>query len=447
MSGSSDNLKNMFDEAFAAEQIPFNMGAWNQMETLLNQKGAKIGFWIWFPGVLLIGALGSWFAFSNTQGELYNPRLASIEMESMGLVPSCDNIDDVSYSGKTYSSAIASIEPADSKRNTSSLGSTIDSPKSSIGAASNSPEKNNNNTTKSSPAITSAVPSQNTTSTAGTSIASNAGTDSGVLQSIVVDNSSSTEDATENRGDLGIANTDSKEMIRDTFKFHGSLDYMPILPLSQQNTNDPVKHSDAEFVSNNSFIPSFYVRAGVNKSFSGSLQQYPGIGQFAGIGYMHQIKPHLFINGELNGGLLRVNDTAQIEGVQAYGFQQFENEYLASTTELVRFNASVLAHYRIKRLYVGAGIQPWMLGALKNSTDHLVGKNDLMISYDESDGYFQWDRYSRFGASALLDAQYQITNDVFFGIRGAYDLTNNLNIEYRALRLLEIQAYLKLNLR
>ena len=198
------------------------------------------------------------------------------------------------------------------------------------------------------------------------------------------------EDATNNKGDLGIANTGSKEMIRDTFKFYGSLDYMPILLLSGQNKIDPVNTApEAEFVSNKSFIPSFYLRAGVNKSLSESLQQYPGIGQFAGIGYMHQIKPHLFINGELNGGLLRVNDTAQIEGVQAYGFQQFENEYLVSTKELVRFNASVLAHYRIKRLHLGAGVQPWMLGALKNSTDHLVGKNDLMKTYDESDRYFQ----------------------------------------------------------
>ncbi len=468
MSGSNDNLKNMFDEAFAAEQIPFDMGAWNQMETLLNQKGAGIGFWVWFPGALIIGALGSWFAFSNTQGEMYNPRLASIEMETLGLLNSCNQIDAL-YNGSTEPTAfnIASLDPIDNDESTYKLAdsqnATTSNKNGNSGAPNTSVTRASQATQETGPAIANSskntrtngvlpipnvVPNQTEPSTTGglESTNSNPGIDD---ESSITDNTSNIQADSNDDSNLGdMVATDLEDPAEEVNEVRASMAFMPILPLSDRRANDPINAApESEFASRNSFAPSFYIRGGVNKTFSGSLKQYPGIGQFVGIGYMRQLKPHLFLNGELNGALLRISDTAQIAGVQSYGFQQFENEYLVSTTEVIRLNASLLAHYRMKRLYLGAGIKPWMLGALKNSTDHLVGKEDLMVSYDESEGYFQWDRYRRFGASALIDAQYQITNDAFFGLRGAYGLTNNLNIDYRALRLLEIQAYLKLNIR
>jgi len=87
------------------------------------------------------------------------------------------------------------------------------------------------------------------------------------------------------------------------------------------------------------------------------------------------------------------------------------------------------------------------LCGLKNTTEQVVENTETSTPVETTEGYFQWDRYNRTGLNAVVDAQYQIMDDTFIGIRGAYGVTNSLNVDYKAIRLLEIQAYLKLNIR
>ena len=91
MSGSKDNLKDMFTEAFAAEQIPVDMGAWNQMETLLNKrKPFGLAYWALLPLLLVLSGLGSWYGFSNVKDAIYTPRANYMDLNALGIIGECD---------------------------------------------------------------------------------------------------------------------------------------------------------------------------------------------------------------------------------------------------------------------------------------------------------------------------------------------------------------------
>lgn len=223
---------------------------------------------------------------------------------------------------------------------------------------------------------------------------------------------------------------------------------MPILDLSYSGLEDSLESIDSDpLVNETSYSSSIYLRAGVNKTFGSGFENYSGFGQSVGVGCHRQIRPHWMISAELNGSRLRTGDTAQIDGQTAYGFTQFENQYVVTTKELLRANTTLMAHYRIKRLYLGIGVQPHALIALKNETDQSVSNNANQSDVGTSQGYYQWNRYRRLGGNGVIDLQYQIVDDTFLGIRSSCGFNNSLNIDHKTLRLLQFEAYLKLNIR
>ncbi len=92
MSGSNDNLKDMFTEAFAVEQIPVDMGAWNQMEGLLNKrKPFGFAYWALLPFLLLLSGIMSWYGFTNINEAMHSPRAEHADLAAMSIIGNCDN--------------------------------------------------------------------------------------------------------------------------------------------------------------------------------------------------------------------------------------------------------------------------------------------------------------------------------------------------------------------
>jgi hypothetical protein len=450
MSGSNDNLKGMFQEAFAAEQIPVDMEAWGQMETLLDKKKPLgFAFWTWIPAIFMVAGLASWFALTSLNEEVYQPRNANTQFEPLNVLAHCDSQhlwDNESLNTPTYQSkpTLAAIDagsayvtPVESRENSQVQSSTrtVNSAKPTAVNINKSDELSESSRSEIN-SISAVFASEEIEEQEG-----------GPMQTEPTSSSINVLPAEETKTSSKIAL--AKDEIEATNSATTRLDItkMELANLLRFDSTAALANLDSKpLTAKTEYLPSIYIKAGVNKSFD-SFTPYSGFGQTVGIGYMRQIKHHLILSGELNGTRHRVGDTAMISGETAYGFKRFKNEYVVKTTELIRFNTTLMAHYRMKRLYIGGGLQPWVLAGLKNTTEQVVQNSEATTPVETTEGYFQWDRYNRTGLNAVVDAQYQILDDTFIGIRGAYGITNSLNVEYKALRLLEIQAYLKLNIR
>jgi len=451
MSGSNDNLKSMFQEAFAAEQIPVDMGAWGQMEMLLDKrKPLGFAFWTWIPAIFIAAGLASWLAFTSFQVEIYQPRNSNTSFEALNIIAQCDSqhlwesesLNDSkkeSEQSKFYkASDLADVddESVDTSPVKSTAISNVSSNKALVNAIDDKTEQLDDNLLTSNNANYAVNLSEEVEDRDdGPMQMEPTSTNNEII--IVEQDDFASKTAIVNNGAKPIIATDERLDIRK----------MPLAHLSRFDSAGTLLNVDSKpITAKTEYLPSIYIKAGVNKSFD-SFTPYSGFGQTVGIGYMRQIKHHLILSGELNGSRLHVGDTAMISGETAYGFKRFQNEYVVTTTELIRFNATLMAHYRMKRFYVGGGLQPWILCGLKNTTEQVVENTETSTPVETTEGYFQWDRYNRTGLNAVVDAQYQIMDDTFIGIRGAYGVTNSLNVDYKAIRLLEIQAYLKLNIR
>lgn len=450
MSGSNDNLKGMFQEAFAAEQIPVDMGAWGQMETLLDKR-KPVGFiyWAWVPAIFVVAGLASWFALTSLNEVVYQPRNANMQFEPLNSIAHCDGQhlwDNGSSNNPTYGSepTLAAIDagsayvtPTESRENSQVQPSTR-----TLNLAKPATVNRNKPNQLSEPAR-----SENNSTPAVFTSEEIEEQEGGPMQTEPTSSSIDVLPAEETKtsSQTALAKVKIEAINKATTRL--DITKMDLANLLRIDSTVTLANLDSKpITAKTEYLPSIYIKAGVNKSFD-SFTPYSGFGQTVGIGYMRQIKHHLILSGELNGSRLRVGDTAMISGETAYGFKRFQNEYVVTTTELIRFNATLMAHYRMKRFYVGGGLQPWILCGLKNTTEQVVENTETSTPVETTEGYFQWDRYNRTGLNAVVDAQYQIMDDTFIGIRGAYGITNSLNVDFKVLRLLEIQAYLKLNIR
>lgn len=82
MSNRKDELKQLFDSAFAAEQIPFDAAGWAQMEAMLDKKSKRKAAWYWYSSAAAVLMLVAAIPFFSKQNETYVPRSAQPALSS-----------------------------------------------------------------------------------------------------------------------------------------------------------------------------------------------------------------------------------------------------------------------------------------------------------------------------------------------------------------------------
>lgn len=83
---TQDELKSLFDNAFQAEQIPFDPGAWDQMNDMLNKRQRRkvLGFWF-SSGALFLAASASILLLFGSTPPVYAPRTAEASFTSLDM--------------------------------------------------------------------------------------------------------------------------------------------------------------------------------------------------------------------------------------------------------------------------------------------------------------------------------------------------------------------------
>ncbi|MEZ4721084.1 MAG: hypothetical protein R2813_04310 [Flavobacteriales bacterium] len=431
---SQDNLKSMFDQAFAAEQIPFDPAGWDKMNAMLNARHKRRFFGIWLSSLLLFvgGGIAVLAGFSNEA--TYEPRNAVNERNFIALsesLSSSENHFDItpastekSENTTEHSPSSNSLDPQP-ERKASSTPDFAASSKHDVRKSDSKEEEN--------PMVFNDITDDDQKMT------NNSSTDAMPAPSINESEPMSISSTTENT-EPSVPATIEPQREMDM------IDFLPILTL-QTNVGQISSTDDRPEANKTKYLPALYLTAGLNKTSGNGFSFYDGIGQRAGVGGSYQWRQHIILNAELTGSRLRISDTTNIASTPTYGFVDMQNSYIINTSELIMVDLPVFVHYRMKRYYVGGGLGLTYLGGLKNETIQRVEANQSVVTSTQDEGYYQWDRYRTFGANILADLQVQLSDDLYIGTRGSYALNNALTIHSRSLQLARFDAYIKFNIK
>lgn len=426
MSTSNQDIKSVFDQAFAVEEIPFDMGAWNQMNALLNKRAKRRAIWIWFSGLALFIALTSTFVLSNSQDKTYRARTANAQFEPELKSMMCTE-DIHSKNSKTQiaettdakleptnaSNAMAYSEPAQVSLPISQLNSNHTPSKAEVSSP---------------PTASANEPTMNNTG--------------------IVANSAIIEDL----NPIVLANNDSMPRRNQTVSQREQewLSLMGLLDLQSNRSDTSLSHRTASPLekTNKKQLYNFYARAGVSKTiFHNPVWSHPELGQELGVGVQYLLREHLLLSSEVGFSRVRTEDTAQIQGPMTYGYTVNQNNYTINTSELYYLQLPVIAHYRMNRLMIGGGVSAGYLLGLKNETTHQVSSDRASITHANKSGIYRWDRYRNYQINALFDTQYQLASGSFIGARANYGLLNVLATKQKTIGISRIDIYLKLILK
>lgn len=421
MSNDNDQIKDLFESAFAAENIPFSATAWESMNAALDQQQSKKTGWFWSSAIAATIAivLASLPFTINHSENTYSPRNTDQSFLSNA------QLEVEPIATKTLSKTDSKLETNSVKEIsedvlTSSNQNTKTSASLTLNRANTSEENSEN-------AIASAYsePSTNPDEIRNTTSVSDPKPESTVITS-------------ESGG------SSAKQNI--IFSKQNMLNEMPVLSAIIPSEDALISPRDQELDSIISANKKWsnYMVFGITKTGISATKFYPNWGQRFGVGTTYKLKNHFYLSGEVSFSRDAVSIISN-EQIVKYGLTKTQIEHQTLTSEMLYINIPVIAQYRANRFLFGAGPVLNYLTGVKNIETRLTESGDNDPQTEELQrGYFTWDNYNRINVGLLLDAQYQISESLHIGLRSQYGFNDLLKDQ--TLKKSQFDVYIKLNL-
>lgn len=400
MSNEKDELKHLFDSAFAAEQIPFAAAGWAQMEAMLDKKGKRKAAWYWYSAAAAVLAVVALLPFLNHENETYIPRNAQPAFSEMEWESSSQKT--INKGNSSYAIAENDVTPFTKQ---AALSDEVKSSNSKpIGTTQNGSITANY-----------VVGNNSTANSFNRGLNLNHLADAEIAALI---------DPNRNIEMLGLLDARIDfDLIEDTVSNRW---------LGCGNSSEDNKWQR-------------YLIAGVTKSHSTDYGMFANAGQSFGLGLTYKLKNHLYLSGELSisrdmVAFQRTNSSTH------YGLSGTLIQQNILTSELIYADLPLLAQYRSNRLSIGAGPLLEYLMGLKNietadaTTVYGVPKSSQQLQ----NGYFSWSDYKRFGLGWQLDASYQMFETMHLGARANFGA--NISATTEKIRRNRFELYLKFDL-
>ncbi len=421
MSNDNDQIKDLFESAFAAENIPFSATAWESMNAALDQQQSKKTGWFWSSAIAATIAivLASLPFTINHSENTYSPRNTDQSFLSNA------QLEVEPIATKTLSKTDSKLETNSVKEIsedvlTSSNQNTKTSASLTLNRANTSEENSEN-------AIASAYsePSTNPDEIRNTTSVSDPKPESTVITS-------------ESGG------SSAKQNI--IFSKQNMLNEMPVLSAIIPSEDALISPRDQELDSIISANKKWsnYMVFGITKTGISATKFYPNWGQRFGVGTTYKLKNHFYLSGEVSFSRDAVSIISN-EQIVKYGLTKTQIEHQTLTSEMLYINIPVIAQYRANRFLFGAGPVLNYLTGVKNIETRQTESGNKQVETEELQrGYFTWDNYHRINAGLLLDAQYQIAEPLHIGLRSQYGFNDLLKDQ--TLKRAQFEFYIKLNL-
>ncbi|MEX2595898.1 MAG: outer membrane beta-barrel protein [Salibacteraceae bacterium] len=386
---NDDELKNLFNKTFAEEHIPFDPGAWPEMEKMLSHKKRRRAFWMWFSGTgTLLVFLAVYSLMSATSQAVYEPRHERFEAQNL-------------FNQAASQEPIALVEQSQTTEKLQSSETVNHSQRSN---SSSSKDKTVSNNISSGNALK-------------TDVKSTVQTEENALDDRKLSN---VQTGSNTQADL--VNIDGETQLLD----QSMVQKMPMLTLEVTETNTIVPSNEDVAHINEPKRPIPYVRFGVSRVFDPGLlsSSAQNFGQIAGIGFDYQLAHHLLISAELNASHDAVNYSYTNQSVY-FGYDATQLDLTVNVHKMVYAEIPLLLRYRSNKFTIGGGLNTGLLTALnvvegsRQSGAQLEAKE-----IEKKQGYVRWDAMPPLLFSLAADAQYQLSERMFIGTRFTFGLND-----------------------
>jgi hypothetical protein len=441
MSDQKDDLKDLFNSAFAAENVEFSPAAWEGMNTMLDQKQRKRGFWLWMSGGLATLALiAASVPFFLQEKNVYEPRILGQKVLSQSLLNLTDiNIDNTNSPQRYFPNNQAENTPSTAASQNNQQSTTPEHVENTgVLAAASQPVK-------------SIIPSSNTTIPTKQTIAKAPKNNlEPEIEIIASEPTPNTVEAPDNASGNPVSdeativanNSTTSQVTRAS----ENLGYLPILSNDLNSESNIIIRENEEVESlKDGSRWNHYMVFGLTRALSSNFKPYPNWGQRFGVGTSLKLRNHLYISGELAMALDAV-DIVTVTTANKYGLSKTVIDQETTTSELLFAEMPILLHYRYNRVKLGGGpMLQYLTGVKNNETRTTQTANGTVLSEDLQSGYYSWNQFKRFNLGLILDASYQIGEPIYIGVRNNFGLTNILSTD-QILRQSRLEFYIKLDL-
>lgn len=421
MSNDNDQVKDLFESAFAAENIPFSATAWESMNAALDQQQSRKTGWFWSSAIattiaIVLASLP--FTFHHSEN-IYSPRNSNPSFLSNTKLE-VEPIDNKSFASTDSKIETNSIEEISEDVLTSSNQNTKTTASLTLTKA-NASEENSENAIASAYSEPSSNPEEIRNTASGSApkpestVATSKGGGSSANQNIILPK-------------------------------QNMLDEMPVLSAIIPSDDALITPRDQELDSIISANKKWsnYMVFGITKTGISATKFYPNWGQRFGVGTTYKLKNHFYLSGEFSFSRDAVSIISN-EQIVKYGLTKTQIEQQTLTSELLYINIPIMLQYRTNRFILGSGpVLNYLTGVKNIETRQTESGNKQAETEELQRGYFTWDNYHRINAGLLLDAQYQIAEPLHIGLRTQYGF-NDLSKD-QTLKRAQFEFYIKLNL-
>jgi hypothetical protein len=421
MSNDNDQIKDLFESAFAAENIPFSATAWESMNTALDQQQSKKTGWYWSSAIAATIAivLASLPFTINHSENTYSPRntdqsfLSNAQLEVEPIATKTLSKTDSKLETNSFKEISEEVLTSSNQNTKTTTSLTL--------TKANASEENSENAIASAYSEPSSNPEEIRKTASGSApkpastVATSKSGGSSINQNIIL----------------------RKQKV---------LDEMPVLSAIIPSEAALITPRDQELDSIISANKKWnnHMVFGITKTGISATKFYPNWGQRFGVGTTYKLKNHFYLSGEVSFSRDAVSIISN-EQIVKYGLTKTQIEQQTLTSELLYINIPVIAQYRANRFLIGAGPVLNYLTGVKNTETRLTESGNKQPQTEELQrGYFTWDNYNRINAGLLLDAQYQIAEPLHIGLRSQYGFNDLLKDQ--TLKRAQFEFYIKLNL-
>lgn len=429
---SHDNLKDIFNGAFAAESIPFDNAAWEKMNKLLTAQRRRKLLFGWLSGsAIVLSLVGGLSLFLLNAEASYIPRKYGTTIEKFETEHVFSEL--ASHSAEASESVeLAEITNPSMVENASNTKASL------ISTQAQSAERQSS----------ASIRTEKTLST------ENEGSKPiATLDDKTIPTSTDSENSIESEDVVAIVSTQPAPVItaseaeqaipaKVSLKVTRTNDQLELMPLVTLEKD--AEHIDFE----DRTIPDMehkrslttYFNIGFSKSFDKPASiGFSRWGQRGGIGATYQLQNNLLLAAEVS----IARDMVNYEDVSTrieYGYQKYEFEQTVRVKEMLLTELPILVYYRKNRLMVGTGIK---LGYLLSS--RIEEENSQTVSIEEV-GFAHWKDLNSLRIAVPIDINYQLNPTYFVGCRYHYGLNDVFDRTTFTDRNNRFDLYLKMNL-
>lgn len=410
-----DELKDIFDAAFAQEAIPVDVANWDMLSAALDQRSRRKALYYWLMGLgaLFLAAVSSMAVWPFSQPPAYHPDHVS-SFSSMDHLPQGECLpfyNSVSHNPLTEGDTKElDKEVAHSAQPESKHGATFTEPQPTAQAGSLAESQTSIHSSTSQLGLASRL---TTTSS-----------DSDELDAASVVDSAITNEARPK-------------------------DFLEKIPLRQAHVDPTIMViTERDIDTMDEKRPwEAYVRAGV--TFGESIAP----GQVGGIGISAHIRDNLLFGSEL----LLVRDFVSLESAmeaQTYGYERYQQAILIQASEILSTELPIFVRYRWNRISIGGGLSAsYVIGARLTERHYLRSSKTAQpwasheLSEELDVGYVRWKAVKPFRLSAATDLSYQLTDRYYVGSRISFPLQDVFTSNAVNDRFIRLELYLKMSLK